>query len=185
MTRTSTRKIGAGVVAAGAAVTLAWTGLAPASAGSSPQVRSWHDALQGSGAAVTSADATAGADANITGAQRLVFRATTERGRGVDTGAKGDSPGDYFVFEDRLTNPSDARIGSDSGRCMLIVRTFRCDATFFLDGRGSLEVSGSFKRDSTLIAVTGGTGDFRNVRGQARVVDETPKTVDFVVTLLP
>lgn len=184
MTRTSSGKVAVGVVA-GVAATLAWTGLAPVNAGGVAQARSWTDALRVSGASAAAAATAETPDGNITGAQRLVFVARTARGGGVDTGARGDSPGDYFVFEDRLTNAAGARIGSDSARCMLVVLTIRCDGTFFIDGRGTVEVSGSFTPKSSAMAVTGGTGDFRNVRGQARITGSTDTTTDFVLSLLP
>lgn len=186
MTRTRVRKVRTGVLAAGvaaaAATAVLGTGWATASAGSSARVHGWQDAVRASGAATTSA---AGADENITGAERLVFTAHSVAGGAVDTGARGDSPGDYFVFEERLTDRGGARIGRDSARCMLIVTTFRCDGTFFLAGRGSFEVSGSLTGNSNVLAVTGGTGDFRNARGQARIVGGSDTTTDFVVNLLP
>ena len=153
-----------------------------ATAGGSGAVRSWSTALGAAG--VTAAAAPE--QPAISGAPTLRFSSRSVRFGNVDTGATGDSPGDYTVFEEILTNAGGDRIGRSSARCMLIVRSVRCDATFDITGRGTYEVSQSFfaNGDPTL-AVTGGTRDFRNVRGQARIVGGSGATTDWVVDLLP
>jgi hypothetical protein len=88
----------------------------------------------------------------------------------VDTGAAGDSLGDILAFGNPIFDAANVKgIGRDQGYC---VRTnvgvsWECNWTVILD-RGSLVVEGPFYddlRDSQL-AITGGTGVFRNVQGE-------------------
>lgn len=131
--------------------------------------------------------AAAGINASdITTGQTLRLVSREDRFRVIDVGRRGESPGDYVVFEETLLNTSGAVIGRDSARCMGEVRTFRCDGTFLIYGKGKIEVSGSFfPRDEATIAVTGGTGRYQNVRGQARITGGTAHTTNFTFSLIP
>jgi hypothetical protein len=93
------------------------------------------------------------------------------RGRSVDIGADGPSPGDLFFFEEKLYNESHTKVvGKDSVRCQAGVRTYICDATFRLEGRGKIVVSSAFfaRRDNTA-PVTGGSRHFKGVGGVLQV----------------
>jgi len=86
----------------------------------------------------------------------------------TDTGKSGDSAGDVLTFANSVFDASDARkVGTDQGYCIRIVpgRSYECTWTTALKG-GQLVVAGPFfdKRDSTL-AITGGTGRYRDARG--------------------
>lgn len=86
----------------------------------------------------------------------------------TDTGAPGDSGGDLLTFANDIYDASDTRkVGTDQGYCIRIVpgASYECTWTTFLAG-GQLVVAGPFfdTRDSTL-AITGGTGRYRNARG--------------------
>ena len=94
----------------------------------------------------------------------------------VDTGPSGFSPGDLYVFSDRLFYASapDTLIGTSDGRCILIDPSairYDCSITAkLLDGdilmAGTLMlVEGS----TSVFAVVGGTGTYRNARGDATV----------------
>lgn len=123
---------------------------------------------------------------DITTGQTLKIVAHYERFRAIDVGRTGDSPGDYNVFEETLRDQSGAVIGSDSARCMNIVMSYRCDATFAFRGKGTIEVSGSFIAPAPLtLAVTGGTGAYQNVRGQARITGGSGNNTDFTFSLIP
>jgi allene oxide cyclase len=97
----------------------------------------------------------------------IVEHATTDSV--ADTGPAGDSAGDVLTFANEVFDASDThKVGSDQGYC---IRTeagvsWECNYTTFLP-RGQIVVEGPFydAADSTL-AITGGTGAYRNARGQ-------------------
>ena len=111
--------------------------------------------------------ASAAADRDDRDTLTVVERATTDTV--VDIGTPGDSIGDSLAFGNDIYNAANNRVvGRDEGFC---VRTnpglaWECTFTTILT-RGSLTVQGPFYddlRDSTF-AVTGGTGRFRDARG--------------------
>ena len=100
----------------------------------------------------------------------------------VDTGPAGLSPGDLYVFSDRLflTSAANDQVGTDDGRCVLIdpaTLKFDCSVTNTIleaeplvagqiMGAGQLTlVPGT----TSTFAVVGGTGAYRNARGDASV----------------
>jgi hypothetical protein len=86
----------------------------------------------------------------------------------VDTGDAGESPGDYFLFESRLLHPHTGDVvGVDSGKCMIAIRTFVCDATARINGKGKIVVAGAFfSENDGVLPITGGTGAYREAAGQ-------------------
>src|SRR5262245_41143900 len=97
----------------------------------------------------------------------VVERATTDTI--TDLGAKGDSVGDILTFANDLYDESNAKkIGSDNGWCVrtIVGEAWECTWTTTLD-KGQLTVEGPFydKKDS-VVAVTGGTGEFAEARGE-------------------
>jgi len=108
----------------------------------------------------------------------------------IDIGAKGDSPGDQLPFTNPMYDGSNShRVGSDQGNC---VRTsasqgrWECMWTTFLSG-GQITVEGPFidSKMNSVLAVTGGTGTFRNARGQMLLHVRADGNFDFVFSLLP
>jgi hypothetical protein len=91
----------------------------------------------------------------------------------VDVGAGGESPGDYFLFQNKLFTPDQSRqVGRDTGRCILGFRTISCDATVKIFGKGKIVVSGAlFGQQDSTIAITGGTGTYRTADGVLTVND--------------
>ena len=86
----------------------------------------------------------------------------------TDTGATGDSVGDVLTFANDVFDASNAnKVGTDQGYCLRVVAgtSYECTWTTFLPG-GQIVVAGPFydAKDSTL-AITGGTGRYRNARG--------------------
>ena len=86
----------------------------------------------------------------------------------TDTGATGDSVGDVLTFANDLFDAGNIqKAGTDQGYCLRVVAgaSYECTWTSFLPG-GQIVVSGPFydAKDSTL-AITGGTGRYRNARG--------------------
>jgi hypothetical protein len=98
----------------------------------------------------------------------------------IDTGPAGFSPGDIYVFSDRLflAGAPDQQIGTSNGRCELIDPTafsFDCSFTNHLTGVGGLaagDVIGAgtlslVEGTTSTVAVVGGTGAYRTARGDA------------------
>jgi hypothetical protein len=81
-------------------------------------------------------------------------------------------------------NRRDAKqVGSDQGYCIRVVagQSYECTWTTFLKG-GQIVVQGPFydAKDSTL-AITGGTGRYRNARGTMRLRSKANGTkYDFI-----
>jgi hypothetical protein len=95
------------------------------------------------------------------------------RADNVDVGRKGDSPGDFFVFEERAYKPgTQTVIGRDAARCEMDIRTFQCGATLQVFGEGKIVVDGALFADKdNLFAITGGTGSYAGVGGTMRALD--------------
>lgn len=107
----------------------------------------------------------------------------------VDVGPPGVSPGDIYVFVDDvfLSSAPTVRVGQALGRCTVIdpaTARFGCAITTSLPG-------GQVMTDGTLVnapgatstgAITGGTGRFRNARGEG-VLDLGPPEGPHTVTL--
>lgn len=177
---TGRKAIGAGLVAALTAGA-AWFGVSAASAGSQqapaagalvsadrdrPEYRGWP------GRPVESkAQAQALAERTGDGNDTVSVITEEERSRGVDVGKDGNSTGDFFVFEETVYNARGSRvIGEDSVRCELGIRTFTCEGTIKLDGRGKIRIAGSlFSGRDIVFPVTGGTNNFKAVGGQMKV----------------
>jgi allene oxide cyclase-like protein len=86
----------------------------------------------------------------------------------TDTGAPDDSVGDILTFANDVFDAADAqKVGTDQGYCLRVVAetSYECTWTTFLPG-GQIVVAGPFydAKDSTL-AITGGTGRYRDARG--------------------
>jgi allene oxide cyclase len=86
----------------------------------------------------------------------------------TDTGASGDSVGDILTFGNDVFDATNAtKAGTDQGYCVRVVAgtSYECTWTTFLPG-GQIVVAGPFydAKDSTL-AITGGTGRYRDARG--------------------
>ena len=118
----------------------------------------------------------------------VVEHATTDTV--VDTDGDGaDSTGDLLTFHNKVYNASNTRVvGRDQGQCVRIAPargTWECNFTTILDGNG-VTVEGPFydNRDTSVFSVTGGTGRFRNARGQL-VLHPRSGGFDFIFHLIP
>jgi hypothetical protein len=109
----------------------------------------------------------------------------------ADTGTAGDSLGDILAFGNPIFDAANVKlIGRDQGYCIRtnVGESWECNWTVILDS-GSLVVEGPFYddlRDSQL-AITGSTGDFRNVRGEMTLHarDAAGTEFDFIYRLTP
>jgi hypothetical protein len=113
----------------------------------------------------------------------------------VDVGPTGPSPGDIYVFADDvfLASAPNQRVGQTLGRCTVIdpaSARLGCSTTTSLPD-GDIITDGTLTNASGVTstgAITGGTGRFRNVRGEA-VLDlgppEGPHRASFRLILQP
>ncbi len=107
----------------------------------------------------------------------------------INTGAKGDTTGDLLTFHNKLYNATNTKvIGSDQGSCIRIdpaAGSWECMWTNFLPG-GHVTVEGPFydSRDS-IVTVTGGTGGYRNARGQMLLHARPNAQYAFGFSLIP
>jgi Allene oxide cyclase len=105
----------------------------------------------------------------------------------IDTGGSGDTTGDLLTFHNPVFNAADAKqVGRDQGECTRIVpgASWECTWTTFLPG-GHLTVEGPFfDARNSVLAVTGGTGVYRNARGAMLLESRAGGTkFDFVFRL--
>src|SRR4051794_2900763 len=140
--------------------------------------------------AVAATSALAGGSSGLTAPRviHVVERPVTDKV--VDIGAKGDSPGDQLPFANPIYDASNShRVGSDQGNCVRASASqgrWECMWTTFLGG-GQITVEGPFidSKTTTVLAITGGTGSFRNARGQMVLHVRADGNFDFVFALQP
>jgi len=116
----------------------------------------------------------------------LVERATSDTV--IDNAPTGDSAGDLLTFANEIYNDNNTTmVGSDNGMCIrtAVGAAWECIWTVTLSG-GQITVEGPFydTKDSVL-AVTGGTGQYTNARGEMALHARNDKGTeyDFVYTL--
>jgi allene oxide cyclase len=115
---------------------------------------------------------------NKGGTIRVVERATTD----AVTNGSGDSAGNILTFANDVYDAADAhKVGSDQGYCVRTVvgAAWECNWTTFLPG-GQITVEGPFSdTGDTVVAVTGGTGAYRNTRGSMQLIYHNPAGTEF------
>jgi allene oxide cyclase len=117
----------------------------------------------------------------------LVERATTDHV--TKAGPKADNVGDILTFANEVYDQADKKLlGRDNGWCVRVVvgESWQCRWTLILDG-GQINVQGPFydKKDSVL-AVTGGTGNYSSVQGQMKLRqrDQAGTEYEFIYSLV-
>jgi Dirigent-like protein len=95
------------------------------------------------------------------------------------------SVGDVFSFTDRITSGGQA-VGYDQVQCTaMFYRETLCTGAFHFTGRGDLEIAARVPDSRNFkIAITGGTGEFFNARGQALLTDVNNNTTRAVIYLV-
>ena len=97
---------------------------------------------------------------------RVVERATTDTT--VDNAPAGDSIGDLLAFGNKLfDHRNQKQVGTDQGSCVRTVvgQAYECSWTNSL-AKGQIVVQGPFlDAGDSVLAITGGTGAYRNARG--------------------
>ena len=131
--------------------------------------------------AVVSGLVVAQAATDITSPETIVLISHAGKGANVNVGNKADGPGDSFLFVDKLFDETDqTQLGDDHGQCTLQPRGWTiCSVALFISGRGQIIGQGAitFTPGTTSFdfPLTGGTGDFANVRGSAHVESLDPQ----------
>ena len=152
------------------AVGVAAMSVSSAAAPSSSRHRGWAKPSASNAAAATAA---AEAAAEAKGVTRLVVIARFVEETVVDAPPVGQNhPGDTVLFTEDLFTPSGRPVGHDQVRCTVMFREeLFCEASAILTGRGEIVVEGVFGAEQRpALAVVGGTGQFRNVRGQVFIL---------------
>ena len=101
----------------------------------------------------------------------MIARSRAARSDDVDKSGAAPTVGDVFVFQSDLFDAAThAKVGTVEGHCTMITDTLSdCDASGILAG-GQIRVAGaSTDADVNVLAVTGGTGIYRNVSGQITI----------------
>ena len=103
----------------------------------------------------------------------------------VQSGGKGDKTGNLLTFHNFVYNTSNTRrVGHDQGVCVRIFPpqgSWECMWTTFLAG-GQITVEGPYyDTHNSVLAITGGTGAYRNARGQMSLLArDGGKEYDFI-----
>jgi opacity protein-like surface antigen len=132
----------------------------------------------GKPSASNAAAATAAAEAATKGAKRLVLIVREVDFQDIDVPPVGqENPGDSTLVTEDAFSPGGRLIGYDQVRFTLMFRQeVFVEATFVLTGRGQIVVEGILgsTEQRPALAVVGGTGEFRNARGQMFVLPGRP-----------
>ena len=92
-------------------------------------------------------------------------------------------PGDDGVFLDDVYNATRTKkLGTSAVHCVQnFADILNCTGTAHLDGRGDIVFTGATQRAETFVlAVVGGTGEFRGANGEAEIFtvdDQTDRTI--------
>ncbi len=109
----------------------------------------------------------------------VVENATTDA---VTNGTSGDDVGNILTFANEVFNGSDTKqVGTDQGSCVRIVvgQSWECSWTTFLQ-KGQITVQGPFSdTGDSVLAITGGTGAYRNARGEMDLKYHNPAGTKF------
>src|SRR5262249_6792489 len=111
---------------------------------------------------------------------KLVERATSDTV--TDLGAKGDSAGDILTFANEVYDKSNTKkVGSDNGWCArtAVGKAWECIWTLTLD-HGQIPVEGpSYDTADSVLAVTGGTGEYADARGSMALHARNDKGTEY------
>ena len=134
--------------------------------------------------------AVASASPDIASAQTIALTGHITQFTPLDLGATGPSQGDEFVFSGTLSNRSDTQVGHFGGYVVLVktgtAAQGEASVTFALSG-GQITFQNLQPQRAVPFetAVTGGTGMFKNARGEGTVTETSSTTFTVVLHLIP
>ena len=109
----------------------------------------------------------------------VVEHATTDA---VTNGTTGDDVGNILTFANEVFDSADTQqVGTDQGYCirMVVGESWECSWTTFLPN-GQITVQGPFSdTGDSVLAITGGTGKYRNARGEMELKFHNPAGTKF------
>lgn len=106
----------------------------------------------------------------------------------LDEGTPGPGLGDRLVFTSDLFDTDSNLVGRDSADCVTVrdpgaQQIVQCIITVQLPN-GEITLQGMAQGTDNVFAITGGTGEYLNARGQARATDRVPlQTADITIKL--
>lgn len=114
----------------------------------------------------------ASAGTSIPSPETITIVSTTVNEKGVDVGKKGPSVGDTYAWTADIKSQAGVDLGTERTECVRgLGRWAICTATFDITGRGEIVGTGTVNFGNVSpdfdVPITGGTGDFANVRGVA------------------
>ena len=151
------------------------------------RTKRWAVLAVGAAVAVVFGAIAASAGSRIAGPRTIHVIEHGTSDRIIDTGAPGDTSGDLLTFHNAVFDATDDHaVGHDQGQCTRMAPkhgTWECMWTTFLAG-GQITVEGPFNdTKDTVLAVTGGTGNFANVRGEMNLKYLGDTNYDFIFHL--
>ena len=154
--------------------------------------------LASGGVALANDDPTRTSDRTAPGHSITVTGKTTQLNL-LDLGDQGFTLGDQIAFSDDLiTEPNAEAAGLDAGICTLIrvtdadaqAGTVQCLITYSLKGgqvttQGLLSLTNGGFLGTQVAAITGGTGLYRNARGDSKLEFVRPGELNITLKILP
>jgi hypothetical protein len=131
----------------------------------------------------TSAPSPAGSRDDDDEVEVIRVLATTVQEADLDLGAQGDSLGDQFIFSDDLSRRGE-KVGIDGGHCTLVRLEPRVSATLQclvtadlpkgqITAQGLITFTEETEGEPFRIAITGGTGRYKEAHGHVKVDEES------------
>ncbi|MEU6021887.1 hypothetical protein [Micromonospora sp. NPDC047134] len=91
--------------------------------------------------------------------------------------------GDHFVYHDLLRDMNDNVVGRDAGTCTLVTETsWQVNVTMELP-EGCITAQGFVEDQLGLLAITGGTENYRYARGDVRISHSCDEGLDVTLRL--
>ncbi|MEY2514816.1 MAG: Dirigent-like protein [bacterium] len=139
---------------------------------------------------LTTAGVAAGAaGGHASGRQTMRLHVHWTGGQQVDSAPTGDSPGDFSVTAGDLFTPAGKKVGHIQGHCITVPRENQeCAFTLALPG-GHLQMlagygSGFSGETTGADAIVGGTGVYRNARGDSTERETSDDTVEATLRII-
>jgi hypothetical protein len=126
------------------------------------------------------------ATGNDQGGRTMTFHVLFGPFNYTDLGAPGPSAADVIVFHDQLLQGAKA-VGDEIGSCVLVDATglSNCTGVMQLENRGTITFSFvNAPPPHKVLAVTGGSGDFRTARGDGTLDENGDGTGTLVLRLI-